>query len=63
MLSHNHSYSGTFEYSQTCLFWTPWDPKNCPDDRGVLISHQIHLYTFILQWDHKLTVLISECPQ
>ena len=27
-------------------------PKNCPDYRGVLIS-QVHLYTFILQWDHN----------
>ena len=41
-----------YKYSQTCLFRTPWDPKNCPDDRGVLIS-QVHLYTFILQWDHN----------
>ena len=28
------------------------DPKNCPDYRGVLIS-QVHLCTFILQWDHN----------
>ena len=27
-------------------------PKNCPDYKGVLIS-QVHLYTFILQWDHN----------
>ena len=47
-------------YSQTCLFRTPWDPKNCPGYRGVFIS-QVHLYTlvtFILQWDHNCLSLL-----
>ena len=47
-------------HSQTCLFWTPWDPINHPDYRGVLIS-QVHLYTYILQWDHVFTI-IEVCP-
>lgn len=25
------------QYGGTCLFGHPWDPKNCPDYRGVLI--------------------------
>ena len=47
-------YNVQYMYSQTCLFWTPWDPKNCPDYTGVgVLISQVHLCTFtcILQWE------------
>ena len=43
-------------YSQTCLFWSPWDPKHCPDYRSVLIS-EVHIYIVM---GPRLTVLIIE---
>ena len=30
-------------YSGTCVLWTPWDQKKCPDYQGVLIF-QVILY-------------------
>ena len=54
-----------YKYSQTCLFWTPWGPKNCPDYIGVLIS-QVHLYTLIISQSDttgspELSSVILEC--
>ena len=45
----HHNYTCTIKPVYSGYLGTQ---KNCPDYRGVLIS-QVHLYTFILQWDHN----------
>ena len=57
------NYAGLFiikteNYSQTFLFWTPWDPKNCPYYKGAHIS-EVHYYIYIAMGP-RLSVLIIE---